>query len=186
MGSASNVFDRKHDLAMQKKKIFLTVGFTIFFSLLLFLMYNIIEKVAAKKEVQAKIQTLPIGVPLFTLDSTYYQLQRNRTVVLIYFNSECQHCQYELGEIQKNVPAFADTEIVFMSSENLSVIREIPPQYTLTQPNFHFTKINPEDVFENFGSLSVPNIFIYGADGKLIKEFKGETKMEAILKYAKP
>jgi len=91
-----------------------------------------------------------------------------------------------LGEIQKNVPAFADTEIVFMSSENLSVIREIPPQYTLTQPNFHFTKINPEDVFENFGSLSVPNIFIYGADGKLIKEFKGETKMEAILKYAKP
>jgi hypothetical protein len=38
-------------------------------------------------------------------------------------------------------------------------------------------------VFENYGSLSVPHLFLYGADRKLIKEFKGETKIEAILQY---
>ncbi len=31
--------------------------------------------------------------------------------------------------------------------------------------------------------LSIPHIFIYGSDKKLRKEFKGETKAEAILKY---
>ena len=49
--------------------------------------------------------------------------------------------------------------------------------------NIHFAKINQADAYNTFGSLAVPQIFIYGADGVLIKEFKGETKMEAVLQY---
>ncbi|MFM7853102.1 MAG: hypothetical protein ACKO96_14580 [Flammeovirgaceae bacterium] len=46
-----------------------------------------------------------------------------------------------------------------------------------------FAKINTEVVFDTFGSVSIPHIFIYDNEHKLIKEFKGETKMEAILQY---
>jgi hypothetical protein len=71
-----------------------------------------------------------------------------------------------------------------MSSESIKVIKRTSVDFGLEGiPNIHFVKINPEHVFETFGSLSLPHIFIYGNDRKLIKEFKGETKMDAILKY---
>jgi hypothetical protein len=49
--------------------------------------------------------------------------------------------------------------------------------------NIKFLKINRDNVFENFGPLSTPHILIYNEDSKLVKEFKGETKIEAILQY---
>ncbi len=49
--------------------------------------------------------------------------------------------------------------------------------------NIRFTKINQDEAYETFGSLAVPQIFIYGADGILIKEFKGETKIDVVLQY---
>lgn len=71
-----------------------------------------------------------------------------------------------------------------MSSENISIIKKTSEDFGLAGlTNIHFTKINARDVFDTFGSVSVPHVFIYGKDSKLIKEFKGETKVEAILKY---
>jgi hypothetical protein len=35
---------------------------------------------------------------------------------------------------------------------------------------------------KQFGISSFPTIFIYNKEGELLKQYKGETKMEAILK----
>lgn len=82
------------------KKSLLTVIFTCLFSLLLFLGYRIIEKLADKKEAKAKIQTLP-AVHLFTMDSAAFQVPVLSYIALLYFNSGCEHCQYELKEFKK-------------------------------------------------------------------------------------
>lgn len=169
------------------RKILLTSGITIAFSFTLFMVYSIVEKVSAKKEAQTKIQNLPVHAPLISIDSIRLNLPISKNLVLIYFNSGCEHCQYELSQLKQNIVEFEGIEVVLMSSENLATIKSTSIKYELDQfNNVQFVKIEPQNVFENFGSLSVPNIFIYGADGKLIKEFKGETKIEAILKYAKP
>jgi hypothetical protein len=71
-----------------------------------------------------------------------------------------------------------------VSSEFIKEIKSFSIKYRLNdEPNVTFTKINPEDVYNTFGSVFIPHIFIYGKDRKLIKEFKGETKVEAILQY---
>jgi len=169
------------------KKSLLILGITIVLVLALFMVYGIVEKVSAKKETQTKIQSIPIHAPLIGLDSARFNIPTDKNLVLIYFNSECEHCQYELSQLNENIAEFEGIQFVLMSSENLSTIKSTSVKYELDRfDNIQFVKINPENVFDNFGSLSVPNIFIYGADGKLIKEFRGETKMEAILKYAKP
>jgi thioredoxin-related protein len=168
------------------RKILFTSAFTILVSIALFMIFGILEKLASREDISSKIQVLPIKVPLLTMDSTLYSLQINRRIVLIYFNSECEHCQNELNEIEKSVNEFEGIDLVLMSSEQISKIKSISVSYNLANKNnFHFVHINPESLYANFGSLSVPHIFVYGADGKLRKEFKGETKIEAILSYAR-
>ena len=53
----------------------------------------------------------------------------------------------------------------------------------LGQENVYFAHIPGEKVLITFGSVSVPHIFIYDKYGALQKEFKGETRIDAILKY---
>jgi hypothetical protein len=43
--------------------------------------------------------------------------------------------------------------------------------------------LTPEESYKAFGPTSVPHLFIYGPDKELRKEFKGETKIDALLKY---
>lgn len=165
------------------KKILLTVGAVTLFAFVLFLIFGIVEKLASKKEAKSKIETLP-QAPFFSLDSVAYTIGPNSNICFIHFNSGCEHCQYELKEVKNNQKAFINTQIILMSSESLKVIKSTSSDFGLDGiPNIHFVKINPEHVFETFGPLSLPHILIYGKDRKLVKQFKGETKVEAILKY---
>jgi thioredoxin-related protein len=165
------------------KKSLVTAGFTTLFALVLFMVYSIVEKVYAKKSVQNKIQNLSVA-QLFKMDSTQFQMTSGRPILLVFFNSQCEHCQYELTELKKNLSSFEAVSVLLMSSENIATIKEAAQKFELAaSPNAEFVKINRDDVFENYGSLSVPHLFLYGADRKLIKEFKGATKIEAILQY---
>lgn len=118
------------------------------------------------------------------MDSSTFIFPSSSVNILVYFNSECEHCQYELSEIRKNINLFEDNSIVLLSSENIASIKKTSFDFELANvPNVYFVKINPGDVYKTMGTVSFPHIFIYGKDHKLIKEFKGKAKIEAILKY---
>jgi thioredoxin-related protein len=165
------------------KKSLLTAVATLLIALVLFMVYGIVEKVIAMKAVGEKKLTLD-AVPFFNTDSTNYRADSANPILLVHFNSECEHCQYELGELSKNLNALQHATVLLMSSENIAVIKKTAQDFGLVNTsNIKFLKINRDNVFENFGSLSTPHVFIYGKDRKLIKEFKGETKIDAILQY---
>lgn len=166
------------------KKALITSGITIVFALALFMVYSIIEKQASKKTITAKIQSAPVNVTLFTLDSTRFSFPVAKPVVLILFNSTCEHCQYELSQIKARIEDFKELELVFLSSEPIAAIKQAAAPFE-SVGNATFVKINPKDVYENFGTVRFPTILIYSTQGKLVKEFKGETKIEAILQYAR-
>lgn len=166
------------------KKALITSGITIVFALAVFMVYSMIEQQTAKKLVQTKIQSTPVNVNLFTLDSTRFIFPLAKPVVFILYNSTCEHCQYELTQIRASMHLFKDVELVFLSSEPISAIKKVALLFE-SHRNVNFIKINPEDVYDNFGTVRYPTILIYGTNGKLIKEFKGETKVEAILRYAR-
>jgi thiol-disulfide isomerase/thioredoxin len=143
-----------------------------------------VAKVKLKNKVKEQISTLG-HLPIYKMDSTKYELPSPSVpLVIILFNTTCEHCQYEATEIKKSMASFSQVSVLLISSEPIKTIEAFAEQYGLhTEPSVTFAKINPDDVFETFGSASIPHIFIYGKDRRLIKEFKGETKMEAILKH---
>ena len=166
------------------KKALITSGITIVFALAVFMVYSTLEQQTAKKLVQTKIQSTPVNVNLFTLDSTRFIFPLAKPVVFILYNSTCEHCQYELSQINAEINSFNNIELVFLSSEPIPAIKQSALPFEGNR-NVNFVKINPEDVFDNFGTVRYPTILIYGTNSRLIKEFKGETKVEAILKYAR-
>ena len=167
---------------MSKKALLIIMATTLLAGVLMML-YFIVERMAQKKTVAENIKTLKVS-HLYTLDSVQFSLEAGKPVVLVFFNSGCEHCQYELSEIKKKLSSFKGTQLLFLSSENIAAIKTAAQPFTdLNLPNVTFLKIDHEHVFEKFGALNVPHIFLYSANQKLVKEFKGETKIEVILKY---
>lgn len=168
------------------KKIIVYFIIIIVIGLIGFLGYKTINKINAKEKLAEQLQTIP-DFKLVSMDSTSFtinSLDLNKSTVIIFFNSECSHCQYEANAINENISRFAETNLLIMSSEQLSQIMEFASKYHLDKhPLIYLTKIEEENVFETFGSVSVPHTFIYNNQQKLVKEFKGEVKIEAILKY---
>lgn len=166
------------------KKALLTSLLTILFALALFMVYRIIETRMAKQEIQLRISSVPSRSIFFELDSTRFSFPVSKKLILVLFNSTCEHCQYELAQVKENIGFFKDNELVFLSAEPIAAIKQVSDTFG-QQTNVRFVKVNPEDLYENFGTVRYPTILIYGTDGRLIKEFKGETKIEAILQYVR-
>lgn len=144
-----------------------------------------VDKVNLRKAAEKKITTLP-DLILHDVDSSALDISMfsNKYIVLIFFNSSCDHCQYEAIDVRNNVEALSKSNIIFISSETLLTIKAFAKSYGLdAYQNISFAKIDDENATAIFGSISVPHVFIYGPDKILRKEFKGETKVEAILKY---
>lgn len=166
-----------------KKGIFFAVSILVVVVLLL--SYGIFKRVQLRKVVQGKVQKLAI-TRLLTLDSLAFQIPRSGPFVIIYFDSKCDVCTHELNEIKDNISKFNMVTVILVSSEYISAIKSVSEELSLSgYTNIYFVKINSNDVYSEFGSISVPHIFIYDLNRQLIKEFKGEVKADNILKYCR-
>ena len=52
-----------------------------------------------------------------------------------------------------------------------------------TYPFIRILKEADFTFFDYFGTFAIPCVYIYNRNGKLIKSFIGETKVETIIKY---
>ncbi|ELR69721.1 hypothetical protein C900_04698 [Fulvivirga imtechensis AK7] len=98
------------------------------------------------------------------------------TTILIFFNSECEHCQEEIKEVSKNIGELKKYQLFLISYEPENEALAFLSRYNLS--NFYL-KSSPEKVISAFEG-SVPQTLIY-KKGKLIQHFKGEVKIETIL-----
>jgi thiol-disulfide isomerase/thioredoxin len=111
-------------------------------------------------------------------------LPSGKKTLLIHFNSTCEHCQYEAQELVKNAERLQSHNILLISDERIAIIQKFYEKYNLAKiPHLQILKSNGIDFKQYFGTSSVPAIFIYSAENKLLKHYKGEAKIEAILKY---
>jgi len=159
--------------------IFFIVGITAT------LFYSISSKLRAKDELRQKVIKIP-DANLFRLDSTQFVFPQKSKICLIFFDSECEHCQYEFYDIKKNISLFSESHVIFVSTESISVISKTASNFGYRdEANIQFAKINANDAFANFGNFSLPYILIYDENGFIVKTYRGETKAEAILKHLK-
>jgi thiol-disulfide isomerase/thioredoxin len=168
---------------MNKRRLIFRLLLIAVAAIVLLLTYKIIAQTNRKvqfnegllSEDRIKLYSIP--------DSSLFHFDRKGDLILIYFNSECDHCQREIKEIEKNVDKFEDEQMIFFSSQSLKEIESFRNQTTLKDhSSVFFEKINVSDLMAVFGNPAQPTIFIY-RDGKLMQELKGEIEIPAILKF---
>jgi len=145
---------------------------------------NMRQMIATKNEQAAKLRQCPdLSVVQYTHNPTVTMIDSKPTLIIL-FNSDCEHCQYEASQLQKRHQEFAGANVYLLTTETPIRTQSFAHTYGLdTLPMMHIGTLTPEEVHKVFGPTSVPHLFIYGPDGQLRKEYKGETKIEALTKY---
>ena len=143
------------------------------------------QTLAEKNKQAAKLQQRPrlAGVHFIPANKTPTMIDGKPTLIIL-FNSECEHCQYEAGQLQKRHREFAHAGVYLLMTEPYARAQAFARTYGLdTLDMMHVGTLTGEEAYRAFGPTSVPHLFIYGPDGQLRKEYKGETKLEAVLPY---
>jgi thioredoxin-related protein len=164
-----------------KKQLIITILACIL-ALLTYFGFQIYQKIEAKKVFSQQIIRLPKSTNFQWIGK---QSPNNDTpTIILFFNPDCDHCQYEAKAILVHQSDFVNTNFWWVTTVDSSAINDFSKKYHLDKLSKHyFAKLPVEKVVETFGSVSVPHIFIYDKTGVLQKEFRGETKIEALLKY---
>lgn len=169
---------------MNKKKQLVAI---ILISIIGFIGYKIIQKLQHKKEIAQRIQTLP-NFSFKTTNGKKYTHKNlpNKPAIFIYFNSDCDYCKSEATKIRERLHDFKNVELIFISFEETLGIIQFAKTYGLdNQPNVTFLE-DKKGVFSKiFDANSIPYILVYSKNKKLLKKFKGATKIDAILSVLK-
>lgn len=150
-----------------------------------YLVAGIIKTNKFKNETAAKTQLLP------TLDFKQLSGERfgndrlpaGQSTVVYYYSPDCEHCQYEAGEIQKNIAQFQRATLVMVSTADSAAVSTFAAKYGLAkQRNIHFLLDSEGTFYKTFGTAQAPSFFVYNEQQQLVQKFAGETKIDAITK----
>ncbi len=164
------------------KKILISV---IIISVIGYLGFSISKKIKYKNEVAQRIKAIP-NFTFFTLDNVPFsekELSKNTNKLFVYFNTECDFCQHEVQQISEYLPKIKNTQIVFVSFEEIEIIEAFANKYNLSnKENVLFLQDKKLEFSEIFDAKSIPFILLYDAENNLIQKFKGATKIDKITK----
>lgn len=135
-------------------------------------------------ESENRVSDLP-QLPLTDLKGNHLMVNNLKgKTVLVLFQPECEDCQREAVQIQRNLQAFEDYAVYFVSNAALPQQAMFAEHYQLnSHPNVHFAQTSINDIINTLGPTPAPSLFIYSAEGRLVKAFKGETDIQEIRKY---
>ncbi len=103
-------------------------------------------------------------------------------VILIFYNPDCYHCQREGAAISQHLDAFKNHTLYFIAASSLENIKQFAEDYHLAgYANILFTQADGPEVIREMGPMDTPSLFIY-SDGRLVKKFDGETRIEEIMR----
>ncbi|NCT10868.1 MAG: redoxin domain-containing protein [Flavobacteriia bacterium] len=165
-----------------RKNIKIAIGIVLL-SLVFFLGYSIVNRLQHKKTVAARIQQIP-SFSFFTLtgkEFTDAQLPK-KSIIFVYFNSDCDYCQSEAVKIREHINDFNNIQWVFVSFENATKIENFASTYKLNNRENVLFLEDKKAVFATiFNANTIPFIVIYDSNKKLLKQFKGVTSIKSLL-----
>lgn len=167
-----------------KKKLLLII-ITLMLGGISYFGYEAIQKQTIKQQVEKTIQELP-DFSFYTLseDTLTYGNSAKKSTLIIYFHPECEHCQYEAKQLLLHKEQFSATQIMMVSPAPLADIQQFKSDYQLNDIEPLQVLWDKDRKFEAyFGVATFPTVLIYNTENKLQKKYKGEVKIEAILKH---
>jgi peroxiredoxin len=147
--------------------------------------YVIVSKLKTRSEAEQRVKILP-DFTFYTLEDAPFgkaQLKKKLPVVIVHFDTDCESCQYEAIQIRKDIDLLKGVQVLMITPSEPAKVRKFFADYGL-EGNPVITPLieKNNDFFNTFGVAVTPFEMVYSSELKLVKEFKGEVKMEAIMK----
>lgn len=144
-----------------------------------------IRKINKADDIRERISTLPVFI-LPTIDGSIFNSSEisEGPLLITYFHSECEHCQYEISSLIKSNILRSGVKILLISNEGYKKIRSFMQPFDVNNDSVFTVLSDTAFVFnELFRTDVIPTNFIYNEDLRLVKTLKGETTIETITKY---
>jgi len=131
----------------------------------------------------------PSTLPDFTLSdikgnsSSIHELAGDKPTLFIYFSSTCHLCQDELGEISKRIAEFEDYNLILTTVQPIEEMIAFVNKLGIKDKDYvHFLLDSKMEVASFYQIRSVPSIYCYNTDKKLVAEYVGITNIDLLLK----
>jgi thiol-disulfide isomerase/thioredoxin len=105
----------------------------------------------------------------------------NRRTLVIVYSPSCDHCRAELDALDRGIERTVSSKVILIAA----TADEIPPDFQRSWPhlrvasNVVWGQASIPDLKQRFGVTAIPALFVF-EDGKLVRKFRGETKMAAL------
>ena len=107
-------------------------------------------------------------------------------VIVLYFDPDCDHCQMQSKWITEQKELFKGISLVFVSWAEMDDLKAFPGKHLPgITGNVFITKDDQYKIDEYFGYSEVLSIYVYNSKWVRTASFKGETKPEILVKFAK-
>jgi thiol-disulfide isomerase/thioredoxin len=164
------------------KNFYITVLWVIVFSILAGNCQSNTTSSQQKSEIPPIELLLPDSVSIFQTTT----LSRKKPVVLLFFNTTCDHCQKEAVDLVKNKSVLKKIQLVMISSENLQLISKFYDQYELSAiSNLIIGKDFRNNGMKHFQYETVPFCAIYSRHHQFIASLERDFNTEKILQQLK-
>ncbi|MCD6090351.1 MAG: redoxin domain-containing protein [Bacteroidales bacterium] len=168
------------------RQIVKTILFIVLLLLVGYMLAVIVKKAKHKNAIAEQIQSIPEFSFINTQNQNIYtndSISDEKACLIIYYNSECEHCQNEAEQIGKQIDEFDIYQILMISYETRETILAFREKYKLISPAITFLQDSEYQFDDIFGNSPIPTSFIYNKNRALVKQYKGEVKAETLIKY---
>jgi hypothetical protein len=166
------------------KKVYLIVLFTVLLGSTAYLGFS-----SQKDDLETdSVLIAPAILPDFTLNDingnakSIHQLAGNKPTLFIYFSSTCHLCQEELGTLSKRIEEFKDYNLILTTVQPVEEMIGFANSLGIKDKSYvHFLLDSEMNVASFHQIRSVPSIFCYNSDKKLVAEYVGITEIDLLL-----
>jgi len=112
---------------------------------------------------------------------TNTMLQKGKPVIIVFFDPDCDHCQHATKNFTEKIDKFKDVQIVMVTIYEFSRIKKFYKDYKLANfPNIILTRDALFDLPKYYQVSSLPDVYVYDKNGKLIKHYKQDIPVDEI------
>ncbi len=96
--------------------------------------------------------------------------------LIVLVDPDCDHCDFEINEILRDADKYKQASVLFISPKPAAeLIKNAQEIDRAGFPNIKLFSLPFEELFKHLNGNSFPDIYLYGKDNQLIKNFGGET-----------
>jgi thiol-disulfide isomerase/thioredoxin len=132
-----------------------------------------------------RFPTVP-PLKLLLLDSTSYftknDLKKNKPVLIIVFNPDCEHCKHETEELIKNIDSLKNVQIIMATMMPFDLMRSFYENYDLQRFQNITVGKDVQYTLPSFYQMHfMPYLAMYDKKGNLLSTFEGAMKIEDLI-----